>query len=569
MSVDVKCKKKLVIRVACWLATDQCRTSQSKVPRLKGCPECLDIVDLLLLRLLAFLPDEPVLEPEELGDDAAAELYVEADLGVERHDERLALNLVLAVVGPEPDAEEVAVLRLGREREVLADEGGEALVLGLDAEGRLGEAVADHVGGQGQQLPDEVDVAVAADLPRHDAELVAGDGGDHGLDGLADARHLAVGLGGLAGGVGDVADAGHGGVMRERDYDHVAREVEALVGEGGGRGEGPLGDGDVGVVADAAAHVRGDVGVGQAEVAPVGPGSGGFPPVAPLAPLAVPAAVVPLVETAVALLATALLVLLKRRGCGPGGQGRVRPVEREGVHGLCLCVVAEGGHGDEAREPDLVPFPLHGVEEGLALVEEGAGGGREVVPGLQHHAELGDGVGASHRSLLRGLEDHVGPDVDAGRPHGGEEDVGRVGAALGLGVVGGVEGEVLLLGLPADDAGVELAAEADYADALGRLRRAALAEVVQVGADLLVGLDLGDDAGRQRLGADGEVGREGHLYLAAEEGVERGIVGVGREDVAGEDGEGEAVLGVEGRDLLQCRLKLAIERAKNDSGTKG
>lgn len=65
---------------------------------------------------------------------------------------------------------------------------------------------------------------------------------------------------------------------------------------------------------------------------------------------------------------------------------------------------------------------------------------------------------------------------------------------------------------------------------------------MQVFADFLAGLDLGRDARRERVGCDGEVGRERDLQGAVEErrdgfvGVGVGVVDSGCEDVAGEDG---------------------------------
>src|SRR5690606_10552685 len=79
-----------------------------KIPFLERLPERLDIPRLLLDRLRTILPNDPVLQAHELCQHTPTKLEVEPLLRVERHDERLALNLVLAVVSPQPDAEEVA-----------------------------------------------------------------------------------------------------------------------------------------------------------------------------------------------------------------------------------------------------------------------------------------------------------------------------------------------------------------------------------------------------------------------------------------------------------------------------
>lgn len=65
-------------------------------------------------------------------------------------------------------------------------------------------------------------------------------------------------------------------------------------------------------------------------------------------------------------------------------------------------------------------------------------------------------------------------------------------------------------------------------------------------------------------GSDSEVGRERHGDLAREKIRDGGIGVVGGEDVAGKDGEGELVLGVQSRQLAECNLELTIEAAEDD-----
>lgn len=68
---------------------------------------------------------------------------------------------------------------------------------------------------------------------------------------------------------------------------------------------------------------------------------------------------------------------------------------------------------------------------------------------------------------------------------------------------------MLLLGQACNQVGIKLASQRDDTNPLRRLCDAALAQEVEVFADLLVGLDLGCDAWGQWVVADGEVGGEG------------------------------------------------------------
>lgn len=247
---------------------------QSKVPFLERLPERIYVHGLLLLGLRTLLPHHPLLQPKQLGQDPPPKLQVEPRVPIERHDERLALHHVVPLIlRPQPDAKVVPVLRLLLERGKLLGHKGRVLhVVRLDAECGLGETALHEVRGHGDELPYKVHVAVAADFVGDGAESSLGFGGEHGLERVAEAYHLAVRLGGFAVDVGEVALAGGGGrVWEGHDYE-VAWEADAVRGKRRGHGKWPLGGGDVGVLADAAAHVRGEVGVGEAEEALVGPG---------------------------------------------------------------------------------------------------------------------------------------------------------------------------------------------------------------------------------------------------------------------------------------------------------
>ena len=83
-------------------------------------------------------------------------------------------------------------------------------VFGLDFEGGFDEASGDEVGGDGKELPVDVDAAGAADFPGYGAEVLFGMGCQHVVEGFAVALHFLVG----GGSGGEVGDAGEGGGVR-------------------------------------------------------------------------------------------------------------------------------------------------------------------------------------------------------------------------------------------------------------------------------------------------------------------------------------------------------------------
>lgn len=164
--------------------------------------------------------------------------------------------------------------------------------------------------------------------------------------------------------------------MLQRRDDEVAREVQPLLRKGIGGGQRALGGREIGLVADAADHVGGQVLVGEAEEAAVGPGGWGALATVMLAAVGVVMGV---------LVEAGELDLVGRAffgssgGFDEGGERAARgrsdncfPVEGEGVHGLGFGGVGPGGEGDEACDGQAFVGVFAGAfgKEGLALKAE-------------------------------------------------------------------------------------------------------------------------------------------------------------------------------------------------------
>ena len=179
---------------------------QRKVKLLKRPFEPLRVPLLLRIALRAVLPVHPPFQPQQLRHHAPSELQIEAEFRRERQYEFILLSpfLILSVSTavksgvctlvrpPDPDAEIVARLR-GAVSDCLRLERGVFLVLGFDFECGVHETLFDEVGGDGQELPVDVDAFCAADFPGYGAEGTFAGGEEEGVQGVAVALHFFVG----------------------------------------------------------------------------------------------------------------------------------------------------------------------------------------------------------------------------------------------------------------------------------------------------------------------------------------------------------------------------------------
>lgn len=118
-----------------------------------------------------------------------------------------------------------------------------------------------------------------------------------------------------------------------------------------------------------------------------------------------------------------------------------------------------------------------------------------MISGLQRRAEVGDELISSDLTLVRRIKSGFGPVPYACRPRRRQENVCAVGASEALGVVFCVERQVLRRGV-VGRIGHWNTTQTGDTDTLGRFNDTTPAEKVQVGANLLVSLDLGNDAHR-------------------------------------------------------------------------
>ena len=554
---------------------------QCKVPRLERLFERLGLRAFFVLRLHARLPVEPVLQPEQLPHHPSAELDVEARFGREVHNQLLVLAarrlprrrtvrvLRLPVRRhrprrPNPRPEIVTVVRLlvVRVRLLPHLERRIALVLGLDAERRLDQALARRRRGHRAPLPVHVHAAATADLPRHGGQGAARARRQHGVQRAAVAPQLR--------GRGRARvrrlQRGEGRGVGDGDQQQVQRRGRGEARQGAGGRERPARGGDVRVGRDGRDQVRRQRRVRQAEEALVRARRRRAP--APLA--AAPVAV------GVRSVRRGARTLGEVRGGGEQGRGgrvgreraalRRGRVEAEGVEPPGLGRGVGRGDGQEARDAPRRAAGIRGrVEEGLALVE---GGDRraEVVARLHGGAQLCDAVLSG--PLVLGGRVNAGAAGDAGRPCARDQDVSVADAAQRLGVALGVEGQIAVLG-KARDAGIEAPAQGDDADAFRGLGGPALAEVEEVAADFAIRrLESIDDGLWKWVGAHCEVGRKGVWKISGEEGRDGGVILRGRrlgvrKEVAYGDGKGELRLGMDLGKFIECEGKLAPDGAND------